>query len=643
MAEFFLFAMNANHSIKIHGNPVRLVWFITLLSFFAGVAMVGIVGLTRIRIHAAQEQFSATKARLFSVKSQLDRRMLQEGWAIYEFLQQEHFAVGQKQTLVSGEMVQLVEEYRQVLDDPAFSAIFAELEKEIDKLQDLRAESLRWAAGYTATMQALPTAKEQVKQALYRMDEMMERAYGLHRLARAIRVKKFRQGKGSEADRLAREIANDLGAWQDLSVLRRDIADLVLLCERLNNEEQADLLSDIKDNLLRTIIVRLHRASIETDVEQAETTGLSVELLHEFATALFGAGYRFEHANQTIVPGRGGLYVLNSERLAAQAERARLRLAVTARFDEIHRLAQEVASRSEDFLHEQGSRIEGALRHAWQIILAIWLGTAGIFIMASFRIIGAIKRQIRMLNDKTVELQASGEALMESEERLHHLSSRLLTVQESERRRIALELHDELGQSLAALKLQVRSVEKKLGREGAESGPMKQECDTICLAINEIIENTRRLSRDLSPVVLDDLGLGSAVEYLLDNFSKLYNISTTIEMADINHLFTQEAQRNIYRILQEAFTNVGKHAGADQVALRVRHEGDTVYFSVRDNGRGFEVQAISLRQGAERGMGLTAMAERVRILGGEFAIASTATAGTTISFSAPVYSKGKIA
>lgn len=633
--------MSVTDSTKITGHPVRLVWFITLLSFFAGVAMVGIVGLTRLRIHAAQEQFSATKARLFSVKSQLDRRMLQEGWAIYEFLQQEHLVAGQQQTLVAGEMAQLVAEYRQMLDGPEFSALFAELEKEINKVQELRAECLRWAAGYTATMQALPTAREQVKQALYRMDEAVERAYGLQRLARAIRVKKFRQSAGPEAERLARAIATDLGASPDLSVLRREIADFVLLFERLNNEERADFLTDIRDNRLRTILDRLHRTTTGTAAEQGEATGLSVDLLRDFETALFGAGYHLEHANQTIVPGRGGLYVLNSERLAAQAERARLRLAVTARFEEIHRLAQEVEARSEQFVRGQGSRIEGALRHAWQTILAIWLTTAGIFVLFSIRIIGAIKRQIRMLNDKTVELQASSEALMQSEERLHHLSSRLLTVQESERRRIALELHDELGQSLAALKLRVRSVEKKLGREAAEPGQMKQECETICLAINEIIENTRRLSRDLSPVVLDDLGLESAVEYLLDNFAKLYNIKTTIEMADINHLFTQEAQRNLYRILQEALTNVGKHAGADQVALCVRHEGDTVYFSVRDNGRGFEVNDISQRQGAERGMGLTAMAERVRILGGEFTIASTADGGTTISFTAPVYSKGK--
>jgi signal transduction histidine kinase len=137
-------------------------------------------------------------------------------------------------------------------------------------------------------------------------------------------------------------------------------------------------------------------------------------------------------------------------------------------------------------------------------------------------------------------------------------------------------------------------------------------------------------------VVLDDLGLQAAIEYLVNNFSKIYNVGIRFQQTDINHLFKEESQRIIYRILQEALTNIGKHAQAKNVALVIEEEDRAVRFTVKDDGRGFNVQKTLDKKSADRGMGLEAMSERVRILGGKINIVSRPGIDTTVTFTAPI-------
>ncbi|MEN8141503.1 MAG: sensor histidine kinase [Thermodesulfobacteriota bacterium] len=226
------------------------------------------------------------------------------------------------------------------------------------------------------------------------------------------------------------------------------------------------------------------------------------------------------------------------------------------------------------------------------------------------------------------------EALLESEEVLHQLSDNLLTVQENERQRISAELHDELGQSLAALKLQLRGVAGGLDHQPLPV--LQQECQELRSSINDIIENVRRLSRDLSPVLLDDLGIDAALEYLVNSFCKLSGIEAKVNLVEINHLFGQNSQRMIYRIIQESLNNMGKHARASHFELSIEKRSSRIFLVVKDNGKGFNVDAVLGQVSAERGMGLTAMAERVRILRGTLDVESSPGLGTTIMVTVPV-------
>ncbi len=240
----------------------------------------------------------------------------------------------------------------------------------------------------------------------------------------------------------------------------------------------------------------------------------------------------------------------------------------------------------------------------------------------------------KQLQEENKVRKEAEEALRESEEILHQLSVNLLTIQDNERRRISLELHDELGQSLAALKLQLRGLERKT-TSGSEAD-LLGECEELRGSINQIIENVRRLSRDLNPVALDDLGIDAALEYLISNFSKLHQIGTILDLVEINHLFSQNDQRMIYRIVQESLNNIGKHSGADHIFFQIEKNEGNVLLRMRDNGKGFDVDEVMNRKSLDSGMGLTAMGERVRTLRGRLDVRSEKGVGTEICVDIPV-------
>lgn len=227
----------------------------------------------------------------------------------------------------------------------------------------------------------------------------------------------------------------------------------------------------------------------------------------------------------------------------------------------------------------------------------------------------------------------SEKALEESSRKLSFLTDKLLTAQEQERKRLALGLHDELGQSLAVLKLYLNAVKRSINDEQAH---LKFEIQEVIEYTDEIIENVRRLSRDLTPSVIEDLGLTGALRWLIEGYSDKFNINISYEFPNIDSLFSEKKQVNIYRIFQEIFNNIRKHANTDSVLADIEKKGDYVSFEVQDHGKGFEIEAVNKKKLEQKGLGLAAMEERVRILGGYFKIRSSEKSGTKIQFVIPI-------
>ena len=616
---------------KKEGNPIRLIWLITLLSFSVGVFMVYIIWSTLTNIRAEREDLFGLQQNLISIQTKLESSLAKQKSELTDLLDAKLAPDTQEEDFF---LLKLTQEYQRTVSDPNLAPAFDELGTSINSLVSIKNKLTWWASAYNRTVPRIPEASKEVASILERISETVDKAEGQQRLKRAAKIRAIRQEISQGSDQIDSTVFDAIMAPNDFSIIRRDITDLVQSSERLHAISEADNLADLKDNKIRTLLGRVRLNTQLSEGEKSTEKSELYSLLDEYEAAMFGQGYNIDNDHQTIILGYDGEYGLVLDRLRMEKERKTLQDEAYATFSWLETTLEEIRRRTNTITRQEVIKVEKVLGQTWRTMVIIWIVTSVIYAMLAYEIFMTAKNQIKAIEDSNVELEAMANELRKSEKRLHRLSSDLFAVQESERKRISFELHDELGQSMAALKLQVGAISRRLGI--ADQEELKTTCEEMRDNIDQIIENVRRLARDLSPVVLDDLGLQAAIEYLVNNFAKIYNVEVTYRTTDINHLFNEGSQRNIYRILQEALTNIGKHAQAKHVLLVIARENNVIKFTVRDDGRGFNVQKIFYQKADEKGMGLEAMSERVRILGGEINFVSRPGIDTTVTFSVPI-------
>ncbi len=219
------------------------------------------------------------------------------------------------------------------------------------------------------------------------------------------------------------------------------------------------------------------------------------------------------------------------------------------------------------------------------------------------------------------------EEMRESENRLRLLSSQLLTIQEKERKRVAHELHDGLGQMLTAIKFKVENTFQEKGK-----GKIKEKSlEAIIPMIRESVEEVRRIQMDLRPSILDDLGILATLAWFCREFQSIYSAIRIEKKTNIEeHEVPAPLKTVIYRVTQEALNNIAKHSGADLVHVSLRKTDAKIELAIRDNGTGFDLERVLSLESSERGFGLSGMKERAELSGGSFAIESLPGKGTSI-------------
>ncbi|AOY59791.1 MULTISPECIES: sensor histidine kinase [Desulfococcus] len=219
--------------------------------------------------------------------------------------------------------------------------------------------------------------------------------------------------------------------------------------------------------------------------------------------------------------------------------------------------------------------------------------------------------------------------LKKSEQRLRRLSNQLLTAQEIERREIAAGLHDEMGPKISALKFRVEAALQAMN--GKDELDMERQCRLIVKTFQELHEEIRVISKNLSPLMIDELGLRPALDGLCDSIRSAFpEISIETEWAVTENDLPQPLKIVIYRVVQEALANMTRHSRATRGRVSLRKQKGRLFLEIRDNGIGFNVDDKLHPQSADSGIGLPAMCERVTHAAGAVTIDSSPDNGTTI-------------
>ncbi len=242
----------------------------------------------------------------------------------------------------------------------------------------------------------------------------------------------------------------------------------------------------------------------------------------------------------------------------------------------------------------------------------------------------AIQAIVANLHDVT-ESKERSRKLLESHEQLRMLASHLQDIREEERTSMAREIHDELGQLLTGLKMDVSWLNRRTDLNEEAS---RTKIKGILTLLDQTVNTVRRLAAELRPSILDDLGLPEALGWYSTQFAQRSGIQTDIQILGVRNYIPKEVATGLYRIYQEALTNVARHAKATRIRACLDMEPEEITLAVSDDGKGFDVDRI----GAKKTLGLLGMQERVLMMGGHFNLTSHPDQGTTIEVSVPLTS-----
>ncbi len=280
-----------------------------------------------------------------------------------------------------------------------------------------------------------------------------------------------------------------------------------------------------------------------------------------------------------------------------------------------------------DFVERKGNTIFGEVfvPKAYGGKGAYLWGTASPLFDGTGQMIGAIQ-SIRDITER----KKAEDAIHRSENQLRFLSSRLLTAHEEERKRIARELHDSIGQSLAAVKFFVETTLKSAETE--EAFEIVSSLETLVPMIQNAMQEARRIYTGLRPSMLDDLGIVATIGWFCREFQITYPMIRVESRIGIREEdVPEELKIVIFRVIQEAMNNIAKYSGAESAGLSLLKTGDRLQLSIEDSGTGFDPDAVLGMHPQERGLGLTGMKERTELSGGAFTLHSFPGKGTTIT------------
>jgi PAS domain S-box-containing protein len=234
-----------------------------------------------------------------------------------------------------------------------------------------------------------------------------------------------------------------------------------------------------------------------------------------------------------------------------------------------------------------------------------------------------------LVQERNVQLTQANRELQESLAQLRALAARLQSVREDERSSMAREVHDELGQALTAMKMDLVWL---MNRIPGSDTPLHAKANSMLNLVDETIFSVRRIASALRPGMLDDLGLAAAIEWQAQEFQGRTGIVCKLTLPEEVEELDEECSTAVFRIFQETLTNVARHAAASRVDVKLQNSGEELVLEVRDNGKGFRNEA----RNRKKSLGILGMRERALLLGGAFEVRGNPGRGTSVTVRIPL-------
>ncbi len=267
-----------------------------------------------------------------------------------------------------------------------------------------------------------------------------------------------------------------------------------------------------------------------------------------------------------------------------------------------------------------------------RIALAFNVFTFAIMIGGSLRFFALLQQRDQRLEQLVAEKDRLYRESLRHQQELRELSRTMMQSSEATMRNLVRELHDDLGQALTAVRMDLGILHRDL----PDDSPLHARVKEARQQIGDVLQSLRNLSQVLRPPVLDDLGLVPAMQWYAERFRERSGVTLDLDTSAAAQRYPQAVEVALYRVLQESLTNVSRHAEARHVSVRLASDAHTIRMEIEDDGRGFDPQSLRRSTASDRGIGVLGMRERVATYGGAFEIESTPGNGTVVRLAIPL-------
>ncbi len=423
-------------------HTARLVWLLASLGLSLAVVMLAVSGFTGSRINTKRRRLSAFQTQMAALMARFDQN-LTSGYDVFAAPLDGTSYQSDGLIWVQG-TGNLVSRTQAVAGKADVTLDLAALQEQYEPLGALYEKCIDWNRVNAKLLSDLSVSEAKVQRSLRKLREALEKTEGQLRLQLAIKSRRLDRLQGSEAGQLAQEIVGEMSLPSSLAVAKTELADLALLCEILAREEHIDHLTDIKDNQLKSTLERLQRSVGQIEPAAHGTLDAPAILLEGLKSELFGRGFAFDQAHQTIIPGEDALFSLTRDRLRQAGQREHLLTEIRSHMQKFRIAGHQMNTDIHVSMATLAATTDRAFARAWQLMLFLCLTTSGIFVFLASRIARAVKGQLTVIEVANKQSDRKAHDLAEANQNLHS--------EINERKRVQKSLKDErdLSESLIA-------------------------------------------------------------------------------------------------------------------------------------------------------------------------------------------------